>query len=429
MDPAMNSSQFPGKFFFRFSFIFLGGSTILCWDNISDVIHRAFSTVPFNYEAFYGSMRAPLHWLDAHLFHTGYDPKVHGTFPGDNHFGALFYLSLLLVALIGAIAWSILDRKRQNYDRLNYWFRVYLRYILAIVIFSYGLDKLIPVQMSHPNIETLLLPFGQISRFSLFWNFMGVSPGYMIVTGSIEVIGALLLLNRHTVALGCIVVLGVLINVVSLNIFYNVPVKLYSTQLLLYTLFLLYPYGSRLVQLFFAGRSVSLTSPGYGFQTPWKKNMLTAALIGVPFLLLVPIGIGIVHRYHRNENNARLQKDYEVTAFVAKDTLPPLSTDTLRWRRFLISYSIYRPKTYAIVWDMQDDLDFFDCEIDSSKKTFTLADGPDSLHRHVFSYSNPEKAKLMLTGTWKDKGVQILMNDVAIDSMWLNRDNIRLIRN
>jgi hypothetical protein len=68
-----------------------------------------------NYNCF-----APVHWLDIHLFHTGYDPAKQQPFPGDNHFGALFYLLLLVIAVIGAIVWSILDRKRLNYNRLSY---------------------------------------------------------------------------------------------------------------------------------------------------------------------------------------------------------------------------------------------------------------------------------------------------------------------
>jgi len=398
----------------------------MCWDNLGDMIHRTFSTTPYSFDAFYGWLRSPVHWLDVHFFHTGYDPATQQSFPGDNHFGVLFYLVLLMVAVAGTIVWGILDRKRPNYNRLNHWFRVYLRYMLAITLLTYGLDKLIPVQMTFPNIENLLMPLGFSNRFRVFWNFMGVSPEYQMVTGAIELTGALLLLNRRTKVLGCILVLAVLINVVSLNVFYNVTVKLFSTQLLLYTLYLLYPYGNRLIKLFFSGQSVSLAVRRFRFQTSWKEKVLTAILISIPLLTLATAGWGIAHRYSRNANNAGLQKYYEVTRFVAKDTLLPLPTDTLRWKRFLISYSNYSPDLYAVVWGMQDDFDYYFLKIDSLKRTFTLKDASDSLH--VFTYSNPAKAQLLLKGKWKDQGVQILMKDVPIDSMRLNRDRIRLIR-
>jgi len=417
-----------GRFLFRFFFLFLGSSTIICWDNIGDMIHRTFSTTQYNFDAFYGFLRAPVHWLDVHIFHTGYDPKTQQPFPGDNHFGVLFYLLLLVIAVIGAIIWSILDSKRQNYNRLRFWFSVYLRYMLAITLFTYGLDKLIPVQMIFPNIENLLRPMGTSNRFLTLWNFMGVSPGYQMVTGATEIISALLLFNRRTIALGCIVALVVLINVVSLNIFYNVVVKLFSMQLLLYTLFLFYPYLRRLLRLFFTGQPISLATKHYQFQAPQKKYALTAVLIGAPLVLLTVGGFGIVKRYQRNARNARLQKYYEINTFVAKDTLPPLSTDTLRWKRLLISYSAYTPTPYAVVWSMQDDEDYYYFEIDSAKKTFTLKDPSDSMRRHIFTFSNPAKTQLLLTGKWNEKDVQILMNDIPIDSMWLVKERIRMIR-
>jgi hypothetical protein len=335
---------------------------------------------------------------------------------------------LLVIALIGAIIWNILDRKRQNYNRLRFWFSVYLRYMLAITLFTYGLDKLIPVQMIFPNIENLLRPMGTSNRFLTLWNFMGVSPGYQMVTGATEIISSLLLFNRRTTALGCIVALVVLINVVSLNIFYNVVVKLFSMQLLLYTLFLFYPYSRRLLRLFFTGQPISLATKHYQFQAPRKKYALTAVLIGEPLLLLTIGGSGITQRYHRNATNARLQKYYEVATFVAKDTLPRLLTDTLRWKRLLISYSAYTPTPYAVVWSMQDDEDYYYFEIDSAKKTFTLKDPSDSLRRHIFTFSNPAKTQLLLTGKWKEKDVEILMNDIPIDSMWLVKEQIRMIR-
>lgn len=422
------------RFFFRFWFFFLGSTTILCWDNMGDMIHRTFSTAQFNFDAFYGFLRGPVHWLDVHLFHTGYDPKTQQPFPGDNHFGVLFYLLLLLIALIGAIVWSVLDRKRPDYNRLRYWFSLYLRYMLAITLFTYGFDKLIPVQMVFPNIENLLRPMGESNRFLTLWNFMGVAPGYQMVTGATEIIAALLLFNRRTIALGCIVALVVLINVVSLNIFYNVVVKLFSMQLLLYTLYLLYPYLRRLLRLFFTGQSVSLATKSYQFPQAGKKYTLTAVLVGVPPILLTIGGVGIIQRYHRHAVGARLQKYYEVNTFVAKDTLPPLLTDTLRWKRLLISYSAYTPRPYAVVSYMQDDQDFYIFEIDSAKRTFTLIDPDDSLHPHVFSYSNPaplgagERLQMLLTGDWKGKNVQILMDDIPIDSMRLVKEPIKLIR-
>ena len=77
---------------------------------------------------------------------------------------------------------------------------------------------------------------------------------------------------------------------------------------------------------------------------------------------------------------------------------------------------------------MQDDKDWYYYHMDTVTKRFTLIDTDDSTRRYVFNYSNPAKTQLLLTGKWKNNDVKILMNDVPIDSMWLNRDQIKLVR-
>src|SRR5450755_2616110 len=225
------------KIAFRFFFILLGLSTYHC---LNLVIERTFGLR--NWTPFYKIFSAPFHWLDQHIFHTGYDPAKHSSNPGDNHFGVVFCLTILLISVIGTIIWTALIRKTTDYDKALYWFRLYLRYILGMVLFFYGIIKVIPVQMPYPGIATLLTPLGENDRQYLLWNFMGASPGYMIFTGLCEMTAGLLLFNRRTKVLGYLLSVVVLINVVALNIFYNVPVKMFSIQLFIYNLFLLAPY-------------------------------------------------------------------------------------------------------------------------------------------------------------------------------------------
>jgi hypothetical protein len=412
----------------RFLFIVLGGSTLLCWDVIADLIFRYIAFGKYSYEAPYKVLIKPFYWLDRHIFHTGYDPKVHLSFPGDNHFGILFYLTLLLAGIVGTIAWSWLDRKRPHYRKLMYWFRVYLRYMLALTMFDYGIDKMIPVQMSYPNVLNLLTPLGESGRFNVLWNFMGISPGYMMLTGIVEITGSLLLFNRRTVVAGCLIELVVLVNVVALNIFYNIPVKLFSEQLLLYTLFLLLPYFYPLIRLFLFGKTVKLAAPQYRFLTPWKRYTLIAFLIGLPTMIFIPIGLGISQRYTRNKANAGRQRIYEITSFVTKDTLAPLLTDTLRWKRLLFVYSNYSTSNYAVIFDMQDNKEYYGLDLDSNKNILTLKNGLDTAQWNVFNYSQPARNQLLLNGKWERNEVHILMKSLPIDSIPINRERIRWVR-
>jgi hypothetical protein len=63
------------------------------------------------------------------------------------------YTSLLL-ALVSSIIWSIIDSKRKEYTKLNYWLFVAIRYFVILNGFSYGIFKLFAVQMPFPTIAS-----------------------------------------------------------------------------------------------------------------------------------------------------------------------------------------------------------------------------------------------------------------------------------
>jgi hypothetical protein len=411
------------KIAFRFSFLFLGLASVICWEIQSLIIYIFFfKEEGFNFGKIYGPLVRPLYWLDKNLFHTGYDPKVHSHSTQDNHFGVVFYLTLLLVAAIGCIAWSIADNKRPSYNKLYYWFRFYQRYLLAFIMLGYGLDKFIPTQMPYPNVISLLSPLGESSRFDVLWNFIGTSPGFERFTGCCEIIASLLLLNRRTAVFGSLFMCTILCNVVAFNVFYNIPVKMFSSQLLAYNLFLIVPFLKKLTRIFYYGQPVMLYEKNYAFETRWKKYLLTTMIIIIPIFIFVVSAGSSNKMFAQDKASEKRQRIYEVTSFIAKDTLPPLLTDTLRWKRFVFAYT-----NTAVIYSMKDVADFYTCDADSVKKTFALHDNPDTASWHVFHYEYHGKDKLMLTGKWKGNDVRILMKEIPIDSMQLIKEKISLI--
>ena len=137
MTKKITSWNLGQKLAFRFCFLFLGITSLLCWD--FNIIFALLSfSVNYDPTIEYKPFAGVFHWLDQHLFHTGYDPKLHPSFPQDNHFGAVYYLAIFLLAIIGAIVWSLLDRKRPSYSRLLHWFNLYLRYTLGLTLIGYG---------------------------------------------------------------------------------------------------------------------------------------------------------------------------------------------------------------------------------------------------------------------------------------------------
>ena len=412
------------KISFRFFFIFLALTSYVCWNLVIFIVHDALFKGRFDLAEWNKPLTGLFYWLDKHIYHTGLRPHPHDLGLGDNHFGVVWYLTVVLFAVIVTIIWSVLDKKRSTYNKLYYWFSLYLRYVLAIIIFGYGIDKVIPVQMSTPGAVSMTLPYGSFSGFDVLWGFMGVSPGYMIFTGSLEIIAALLLFSRRTAVAGYILTAGIMANVVALNWFYNVPVKLFSIQLLLYTLFLLAPYLKNIFQVFFMNGTADFSRQNFVFKTGKGNYLMRGALIFVPLVLMLIITAGTHKRYVQQQKNARNEKPYEVTAFELKDTTKTPVSDTLRWKRVLMN--IYG--TSFVIANMKDQLDWYDCDVDSLKKTFTLHDNPDKKTWQIFSYTKPSKEELQLTGQWKGKNIRVLLKPFPLDSMNLSKEKIKLIQ-
>ena len=412
------------KISFRFFFIFLILTSYICWDLTIVIVHSAFFKGEVELSNSFKPLIGVFYWLDKHIYHTGLRPHPRHLELGDNHFGVVWYLTVILFAVIATIIWSVLGKKRINYSKLYYWFSLYLRYVLAIIIFSYGIDKVIPVQMPAPDAVSMVIPYGHFSRFDVLWSFMGVSSGYMFFTGSLEIIAALLLFSRRTAVAGYLLTVGIMANVVALNWFYNVPVKLFSAQLLLYALFLLVPYLKNIFQVFFMNGTADFLQRSFVFKTSKGNYLMRGALIGIPLAVMLIVTVGTHKRYVQQEKDARNEKLYDVTAFEVKDTTKTPVSDTLRWKHILMN--VYGDN--FVIANMQDQLDWYDCDADSLKKTFTLHDNPDKKTWKVFSYIKLAKDQLQLTGKWKGRNIQALLKPFPLDSIYLVKEKIKLIQ-
>jgi hypothetical protein len=113
--------------------------------------------------------------------------------------------------------------------------------------------------------------------------FMGHSSAYGAFVGCVELVGACAVLFRRTVTIGALLLVGALSNVVMINLCYDVPVKLWSIQLLLMSAFLLLPDLQRLADVFLFNQptdAVELRAPA---PPTWKtraRPFVKAALIG-----------------------------------------------------------------------------------------------------------------------------------------------------
>ena len=99
-------------------------------------------------------------------------------------------------------------------------------------MFIYGFAKIFKVQFSEPSLTRLLQPVGEMSPMGLAWTYMGHSEGFNVFVGCMEVLGGLLLIPRKTLTLGAFITMGVMMQVAMMNLFYDIPVKLFSIHLI-----------------------------------------------------------------------------------------------------------------------------------------------------------------------------------------------------
>ncbi len=190
----------------------------------------------------------------ANIFHVGQPVGVAfaDTGSGDRLFDWLLNFWVLVIASATTAIWTIV-RPRDS-GRTSDYLRVYLRYTLGAVLLTYGSMKL--SQFPPPFWSVLNKSFGEETPMGLLWTFIGASTGYTVCIGLLEALSGTLLLFRRTTLLGACLAFGLTLNIFLLNVFYDVPVKLFSLHLMLASLTLLAPDFGRLTGMFLLNRPI-----------------------------------------------------------------------------------------------------------------------------------------------------------------------------
>src|SRR4026208_2091617 len=97
---------------------------------------------------------------------------------------------------------------------------------------AYGMIKAIPLQMPAPGLTRLLEPFGNFSPMGVLWYSVGASRPYEIFAGCAELAAGILICIPRTATLGALICLADAIQIFTLNMSYDVPVKLFSFHLI-----------------------------------------------------------------------------------------------------------------------------------------------------------------------------------------------------
>ncbi len=229
-----------GRFGFRFAFCYLliyafGCGNATLWELIPRIGQWISDTLSM-------AWALPGQYLAQHLFHiTGVGAHLHQTGSGDTAINWIAVGLMLLTALVAALIWSALDRRRLEYQTAAAWLRFLLRLALVFAMCNYGFAKLFPLQMAPPSLAVLNEPLGNSSPMTLLWTTIGLNPVYEVICGAAEVACAVLLFFRRTALAGALLTGFVMANVLLYNLFFDVPVKLYAAHLVLIAIAVIAP--------------------------------------------------------------------------------------------------------------------------------------------------------------------------------------------
>lgn len=275
------------KFALRFAVCYWG---VYCLDDIVSVL----PWIGPKFAPVYARANSVLvHWM-AHRWFGIEGDLVPPNGSGDTTYAYLTVLAFFLFAMIGAGIWSLVDWRKTDYAVPRDLLRSYLRFALALSMLGYGLAKVSLEFNQFPTVGPYQLDktWGNSSPMNVLWAFMGASRPYTIFAGLGEVAGALLLIWRRTTVLGAMVTFGVMVNVMVLNYCYDVPVKIYSTHLVMMSIMIILPEASRLVNVFLLNR----TAPAIFLSGIWGNAVLAWARAGLKLIVLsyfffLPLGM------------------------------------------------------------------------------------------------------------------------------------------
>lgn len=335
--------------------------------------------------------------FNRNLLYNGFDSKY-----DFSRFSLIAVLSILFSCI-----WIFLDRKfKWYYDvKVKQLLRTILRYHVGLTLALYGLAKLIPTQFGVMSFDRLETPLGDFTGMGLLWAFMGYSKFYTIVTGWVEFIGGVLLLFRRTTFLGSFILLIAMLNVVIIDIGYDVTVKMFAVHLLCMVIVLLGPYAKNLLNFFV----FNLPTTSIKEKSLFDKNKKIANYIKAGILIL--FSISLYHHkeealeYAKEDTTPTISGEYEVIEQVRKNDTLKIENDG-RWKSFSINGSSWKRGSFRLE-KMDGENYYYDFKADTVTKTIELISKKDTVNSpYKFRYSKIGK-EVVFEGKYKGDSIMV----------------------
>jgi len=353
-------------------------------------------------------LRPMVSWTASHVFHVTSALVFTESGSGDKTSDWVLAFCLLVLAALATVLWSVMDRRRSQYVTLHKYCRLLLRFALAGQMISYGVIKAIPLQMSFPTLNRLLAQYGDFSPMGVLWSSIGASPAYEIFAGCAEILGGILLIIPRTTLLGALVCLLDMTQVFTLNMTYDVPVKLLSFHLLLFSALLLAPDFRRLVNFLLLNRVPPPSDLPPLFRTSRANRIsLTVQVVFGIALLAANIwsGMDAWKQYGGGRTKSPLYGIWSVERMSIDGTVrSPLITDYGRWRHIVFDF----PGRISFQ-RMDNSFAYYEIAIDAGHKTVALTKNKDAKWKASFRYEREVPDALSLDGVMDSHKIQMQM--------------------
>jgi len=285
-------------------------------------------------------------------------PQARWGIGGYANWGVTFLVSSLIAAV-----WTFFDKKTRNYEVLNYWLWVIIRYRAALGIIGFGFTKLLPVQMPYPGQSLLNGDFGDFTEQKIYWMSIGIVPWYQIFAGVVEVAAGVLLLFRKTTSWGAALLVGTLLTIVVVNFAYDGGVHVYSSFFVLLGLYLLVEDIKNSVDLLvFEKFVVPVQRFAPAFNKAWQKygritikSAILFVFVGLFFYLQLLNFLYDPYKQPSLKGVKELRGTYNVSEFKLNDKLIPYDPfDPIRWQE--ATFEKWTTFTYKVNKPVQIDL-------------------------------------------------------------------------
>lgn len=305
---------------------------------ISDFLWKAGEILPFLKEInrpFKYISTAFGRWTYQIFFHKSIPPRVPIHFM-DTSWNIVAATSFFLVAILIAIVWTLFE-KRKNHSYLIKFTHAVARYYLAFILFVYGFIKFFDGQFSVPPSPTSYLGnLTEMDPHRVLWFFMSSSKAYPLFAGLMEIVPGILLLFRRTSVIGAFLAIAALINILLLDISFDVPLKFFLFNLIIIGIYIIAPYLKSLFSFFLKAKPVSLFIIAPIVENKkykWVHYIFKSGL--VIFFILFNI-LPALERRKEKENASPVVGLHEIKEWTTKTQTPDSGKSKLSWKRIAI---------------------------------------------------------------------------------------------